>query len=450
MKPILQLKLSQQLKLSPQLQQAIRLLQLSTVDLNHEIEHVVQENPMLERNDGDIDFRHRNESDWFQENKSFYSLRDNNDEKYDLSQLKESPFCLREHLNLQVSLSHMAEQEKKIVGLLIDSLDDDGYLTQDLGGLIELLPQSLKIGEDDLQMALEYLQCLDPLGVGARNLRECLSIQLRALPQDTCCRDEALLLVSECLESLASKNFKKIKQLIGCDDACIRSIQSLIVSLNPKPGSIFGFNTTRYVTPDVLVNKVNGTWVVSLNPEVVPDLKINHSYANIIKGSKNESVCGLASYLKEAKWLISNIDKHFNTILEVSNVIVERQRQFFEHGDVAMRPLVIKEVANTLGLNESTISRVTTQKFMRTPQGIFELKYFFGSYVTTDTGGACSATAIRSLIKQLIQTENIKKPLSDNRISGLLEKQGIIVARRTIAKYRESMKIPPANLRKLF
>ncbi|MDH5480686.1 MAG: RNA polymerase factor sigma-54, partial [Nitrosomonas sp.] len=226
--------------------------------------------------------------------------------------------------------------------------------------------------------------------------------------------------------------------------------RQLITNLNPKPGSLFNAVDARYIVPDIIVSKINGVWVANLNLDAIPKLSINRLYANILKYKRDESSRGLTSQLNEAKWLIKNIQQRSSTILSVSNAIVERQRQFFEHGAVAMRPLVLREIADSLGMHESTISRVTTQKFMYTPRGIFELKYFFGSHVATDTGGACSATAIRALIKQLVQTENQKKPLSDNRISLMLEQQGIVVARRTIAKYRESMQIPPANLRKTF
>ncbi|MCB1949288.1 RNA polymerase factor sigma-54, partial [Nitrosomonas sp.] len=230
----------------------------------------------------------------------------------------------------------------------------------------------------------------------------------------------------------------------------LRAVQKLILNLNPRPGSDFNSANARYIIPDIIVGKVNGAWVANLNVSAFPRLNINHFYANILKQRNDEASKSLSNQLNEAKWLIKNLQQRSRTILKVSNAIVEKQQQFFEHGEIAMRPLILREIAESLGLHESTVSRVTTQKFMYTPRGIFELKYFFGSHVTTETGGACSATAIRALIKQLIQKENSKKPLSDNKIAGILEQQGIVVARRTIAKYRESMQIPPANLRKTF
>lgn len=487
MKQTLQLKVSQQLSLTPQLQQSIRLLQLSTHELNQEIERIAQENPMLElgdsnndwdvragnqvepvtsglsdaekestsaatdvENDGAVEIDRNRASDDFQAYDAYRGGRENSNEDNEGIPLAANPLNLREHLNLQISLSQITEREKKIVGLLIDSLDDNGYLKQDLNELIDLLPLELEIGMNNLQAALAHLQLLDPPGVGARDLKECLAIQLRALPEDTPYREQALLLVNDHLDRLASHEFVQIKKLLGCDDDKMRSIHSLIVSLNPKPGAVFNGATARYIVPDVVVTKSSGMWVANLNPEAMPRLRINRLYADILRGNRDDSARRLSGQLNEAKWLIKNIHQRANTILRVSSAIVERQRQFFEHGEIAMRPLVLREIAEILELHESTVSRVTAQKFMRTPRGIFELRYFFGSHVATDSGGACSATAIRALIKQLVQGENVKKPLSDSKISELLEKQGIVVARRTVAKYRELMQIPPANLRKSF
>lgn len=478
MKPTLQLKLSQQLKLTPQLQQSIRLLQLSTLDLNQEIERIVQENPLLELTEdwnvsatedhsSDVqdmkdDFssevvtaetkattEEKNDpaADWHQDHNYTQEVRDDDREP---PQMAAKPLSLREHLTLQVCLSQLSDRERNIVSLLVDSLDEHGYLKQDLDELFVMLPNELQISKDDLHIALQCLQDLDPPGVGARDLRECLLLQLRALPDGTAYQDHAIEVVENYLETLAMRDFGKIKKLLKCSDQVLRSVRQLITNLNPKPGSLFNAVDARYIVPDIIVSKINGVWVANLNLDAIPKLSINRLYANILKYKRDESSRGLTSQLNEAKWLIKNIQQRSSTILSVSNAIVERQRQFFEHGAVAMRPLVLREIADSLGMHESTISRVTTQKFMYTPRGIFELKYFFGSHVATDTGGACSATAIRALIKQLVQTENQKKPLSDNRISLMLEQQGIVVARRTIAKYRESMQIPPANLRKTF
>lgn len=482
MKPTLQLKLSQQLRLTPQLQQSIRLLQLSTLELNQEIERIVQENPLLELQEewntpvteytfmnvepSDLDSEskppemvetetkippeenHEHDFEWSQENILSHGAYEDDD--HEARQIPDRPSSLREHLNLQTCLGQVSERERRIVSLLIDSLDDDGYLLQDLDELMEMLPSELGISLNDLQSALEYLQHLDPLGVGARNLQECLVLQLQGLPSNVAYRDQAIRVVQEYLKILASHDFGQIKKLLACDDQSLRAIQKLITNLNPKPGAEFSSQSERYIVPDITVTKDNRTWVAKLNMDALPRLSINHLYANILKQEHHNPTHGLAGQLNEAKWLIKNIQQRSSTILRVASAIIERQQQFFEHGEVAMRPLVLREIAETLNLHESTVSRVTTQKFMYTPRGIFELKYFFGSHVSTDSGGACSATAIRALIKELIQEENSKKPLSDNKISNILEQQGIVVARRTIAKYRESLQIPAANLRKSF
>ena len=476
MKPTLQLKLTQQLNLTPQLQQSIRLLQLSSVELNQEIERIIQENPLLELDDhwetrsyetqdtaessSETETDHPpveaddtsnptqqdNNFDWHQE--SGFSGYDAQDDDRELPQLTVDAPSLRSYLNQQISMSQINDTEKTITELLIDSLDDDGYLTQDLDEFLEMLPKELGLTQDDIDHALSALQRLDPAGVGARNLQECLLLQLKALPEDTPHRERAIKVVMQHLSVLASHDYAVIKRLLKCDDHSLRAVQKLIVNLNPRPGSKFNASNTRYVTPDIIVSKHNGTWVANLNREAMPRLNINRYYATILKQKNEETPHALTNQLNEAKWLIKNLQQRASTILTVSNAIVQRQQQFFEHGEIAMRPLVLREIAESVGLHESTVSRVTTQKYMHTPRGIFELKYFFGSSVATDTGGACSATAIRALIKQLIQKENPRKPLSDNKIAGLLEEQGIVVARRTIAKYRESLQIPPANLRK--
>jgi RNA polymerase sigma-54 factor len=301
---------------------------------------------------------------------------------------------------------------------------------------------------EDLQIALKHVQHLEPTGVGARDLAECLELQLRAMPAATPRRDRALDLVTKHLDVLAARDFNRLKRLLGVDEDELRDVRALVLSLDPKPGRAFGQGDVRYVVPDVLVRKAGGRWTASLNRDAMPRLRINKMYADILQASRENGGKHLAGQLQEARWLIKNVQQRFDTILRVTQAIVDRQRNFFEHGEVAMRPLVLREIAEAVGLHESTISRVTTQKYMLTPRGIFELKYFFGSHVSTDTGGACSATAIRALIKQLVAAEDAKKPLSDHRISDILAQQGIQVARRTVAKYREAMHIQPANLRK--
>jgi RNA polymerase sigma-54 factor len=479
MKHSLQLRLSQHLTLTPQLQQSIRLLQLSTLELNQEIEKFLQDNPLLEREDGlreesvappqpgNVDFTPAttttasdNEADGtandthgspdtgsFEEDYSHGGTRDDNDES-EYPQVAAESQSLREHLISQLSLTQIPDHDQRLVTLLIDSLDDDGYLHQDLGELITLLPTELNIEIDDLQVALRHLQNLDPPGVGARNLGECLKLQLETLPATTPCRAHALEIVNHHLEVLAARDFLKLKKLLHCEDAVLRDVKNLITSLNPRPGAAFSSGDTRYIVPDVIVKKQKGVWLAALNPDAMPKLRINRLYADILQRNRDAGHQQLAGQLQEARWLIKNVQQRFDTILRVSQAIVDRQRHFFEHGEVAMRPLVLREIADTLDLHESTVSRVTTQKFMFTPRGIYELKYFFGSHVTTDTGGSASSTAIRALIKQLVSAENGKKPLSDSQISEILGQQGIVVARRTVAKYRESMQILPVNLRK--
>jgi len=296
-------------------------------------------------------------------------------------------------------------------------------------------------------MALKMVQSFDPTGIGARNASECLALQIKAFPKvPFVTRRLALTIVQDYLTLFAQRDFNKIKKALDCDDEDLREAQVVIKQCNPHPGAIFSSNTSDYVVPDVIVRRTKNGWQVMLNNDVMPRLRVNALYANILKQSKGEG--SLNSQLQEAKWLIKNMRQRFDTILRVAQAIVERQRNFFSHGAVAMRPLVLREIADTLGLHESTISRVTTQKYMLTPHGMFELKYFFGSHVATEAGGEASSTAIRALIKQLIGAEDSKSPFSDSKIAEMLAEQGMVVARRTVAKYREALRIPPVNLRK--
>jgi len=471
MKHSLQLRLSQHLALTPQLQQSIRLLQLSTLELNQELERFLQDNPLLERDEGGADVEvlpagmnggtttervaetpitqseeaaPSADSDVFGSPEGYGSPRE--DDEY--PQLAADNPSLREHLGTQLTLTQLADRDRTLVTLVIESLDEDGYLAQDLGEIQAMLPEELGVELEELQIALKHLQHFEPTGVGARNLAECLVLQLTALPETTAYRTEALEVVRNHLEALAGRDYTRLKKALRCDDVCLRGVQKLITSLNPRPGREYAADDTRYVVPDVIVRKVKGTWIASLNPEAMPKLRVNRLYADILARARSSGSHQLASQLQEAKWLIKNVQQRFDTILRVAQAIVDRQRHFFEHGEVAMRPLVLREIAEALDLHESTVSRVTTQKFMHTPRGIFELKYFFGSHVGTESGGAASSTAIRALIKQLVGAENSRKPLSDSQISEILGQQGIMVARRTVAKYRESLQILPVNLRK--
>src|SRR3954470_6598763 len=414
MKHSLQLKLSQHLTLTPQLQQSIRLLQLSTLELNQEIETFLQENPLLERDDeeeapppppftsttpnpspesdapppsGDNEPQGEPaapESDWSVDDGYGSFGGQDGDEDGEAPQASAEPAKLRDHLLDQINLMQMPDRDKRIVAFLIDNLDDDGYMTQDLAELSALLPAELEIDAEQLTIGLKYLQSLDPPGIGARTLNECLSLQLEVLPEDTPYRTEALLVVRQHLDVFAARDYFRLKKLLRCDDDVLRAVQAMIIGLNPRPAGNFSGGETRYIIPDVVVRKIKGLWVTALNPEAMPKLRINRMYADILHRNRDASFQQLAGQLQEAKWLIKNVQQRFDTILRVSQAIVDRQRHFFEHGEVAMRPLVLREIAETLGLHESTVSRVTTQKFMFTPRGIYELKYFFGSHVATD------------------------------------------------------------------
>jgi RNA polymerase sigma-54 factor len=479
MKQTLQLKLSQHLALTPQLQLSIRLLQLSTLDLNQEIEQFLQDNPLLERDEADMGtpfiagtdrptpaepaapiderisspFDETSEPNWGSDAPLNHGPRDEDDS--DFSEIQSSTITLRDHLTEQLSLTQFSPRTRELVRFLIEALDEDGFLGQGLEELLDLTPDETVEGESEdqlqqLRIALMLLQHFDPPGIAARNLHECLALQLGALAV-TPDRDLALIIVNQHLNLLAARDYTRLKRLLRCDDEALRRAQALIRSLNPRPGALYANTDTRYIIPDVVVKKQRGIWNASLNSDAMPRLRINNLYADILQRNRSNggSGAGLASQLQEAKWLIKNVQQRFDTILRVSQAIVDRQRQFLEHGEVAMRPLTLREIAETLGLHESTISRVTTQKFMACQRGIFELKYFFGSHVATETGGAASSTAIRALIKQLVSAEEGRKPLSDSKIAEVLGQQGIMVARRTIAKYRDALNIPPVSLRKI-
>jgi RNA polymerase sigma-54 factor len=473
MKQSLQLKLHQQLTLTPQLQQSIRLLQLSTLELSQEISQMLQDNPLLERLDGEDRFdggaseapsgeagkdaqaeEPRQERDdiyeemaWGDRAVSGSGNGGEDDDEHGFQQADTSQAGLHQHLADQLSLTPLSQRDRQLIALLIEALDDDGYLTAPLDELQTLFPDEMELEPIELSTALKLLQSLDPAGVGARDLGECLWLQLRTLPAETPNLTKAKTLVREHISLLAEREYGKLKRLLDLSDTEFTCLRQLITSLNPRPGSAYAPLDTRYVAPDVFVKKIKGLWMVSLNAEAVPKLRINELYAGILRGNKDGGG-SLSTQLQEARWLIKNVQQRFETILKVSQAIVDRQRMFFEHGDVAMRPLTLKEIADTVELHESTISRVTTQKYMMTPRGLYEFKYFFGSSLATEEGGATSSTAIRALIKQFIEAENRSKPLSDNTIAELLGKQGFVVARRTVAKYRELLNLPPANQRK--
>jgi RNA polymerase sigma-54 factor len=461
MKQSLQLKLHQQLTLTPQLQQSIRLLQLSTLELGQEISQMLQDNPLLERLDGEDSFEgptgdapadetaRQERDDVYEEmawgDRAVGPAHDDDDDEHGFQQAGVT--SLREYLSEQLGLTQLSNRDRQLVAFLIEALDDDGYLSASLDELAEMLPEELEIDPLELSAALHILQSFDPIGIGARNLGECLWLQLNAMPPDTPHLNAARSLARDHLVLLADREYGKLKRLLGLEESAFIQLRQLITSLEPRPGASYAPADTRYVVPDVFVKKLKGFWVTSLNANAVPKLRINELYAGILRGNRDGG-SSLSTQLQEARWLIKNVQQRFETILKVSQAIVDRQRMFFEHGEVAMRPLTLREIADTVELHESTISRVTTQKFMMTPRGLYEFKYFFGSSLSTDEGGSASSTAMRALIKQFIDAENRARPLSDSAISELLGKQGFVVARRTVAKYRELLNIPPANQRK--
>ncbi|MBI1892264.1 MAG: RNA polymerase factor sigma-54 [Burkholderiales bacterium] len=487
MKQSLQLRVSQHLALTPQLQQSIRLLQLSTLELHQELEQILSDNPMLERVDDPLDHSVRlladgaisassttstsnesaepaasdsetayegtgdsgeangSDSDWsFDDVARTAKVPEDDDAR---PQLEAHQVTLREHLLEQMRLTVQEHRDRALVELIIDALDNNGYLEEPLEEIHARLPEELGIEMEELSIALKLVQSFEPAGVGARDATECLAIQIKRLPKVALVtRRMALTIVERHLALFAQRDFNKLKKLLDCDDEDLREAQAIIRQCNPHPGAVFATDASDYVVPDVIVKRTKNGWQAMLNHDVMPRLRVNALYANILKQSKGEG--SLTSQLQEAKWLIKNMRQRFDTILRVAQAIVDRQRNFFSHGAVAMRPLVLREIADTLGLHESTISRVTTQKYMLTPHGMFELKYFFGSHVATEAGGEASSTAIRALIKQLIGAEDPKNPFSDSKIADMLGEQGMVVARRTVAKYREALKIPPVNLRK--
>lgn len=480
MKHSLQLKIGQHLTLTPQLQQSIRLLQLSTLELNQELEQMLQDNPMLElenenpefipaetalngsgdappvesspgetsttesQADADEPAVSLDDTDW-----TDYSGSTADDEDSDFHQAPGANSTLREHLLNQLLLTPLPDRIKILTSALIEDVNEDGFLTQSLEEIAESLHDELgDIDPAEMQTALAHLQEMDPVGIGARDLGECLALQLRAMPDGIAGREHAIQITQSHLGLLAARDLGKIKKLLGIDDLALRTARALILELNPRPGASFGRDETHYVVPDVFIKKVKGMWLATLNAEAMPKLRINRVYADILSRHREAGGNQLSGQLQEARWLIKNIQQRFDTILRVSQAIVDRQKHFFEHGEVAMRPLVLREIAEAVELHESTISRVTTQKFIMTPRGLYELKYFFGSHVATEAGGACSSTAIRALIKQLVAAEGTKRPLSDGQLASVLGQQGIVVARRTIAKYRESLQIPTASLRR--
>ncbi len=491
MKQGLQLKLGQSLTMTPQLQQAIRLLQLSTLDLQQEIQQALQENPMLEvdeevpenDSDGNDAVNERaNEGPLDNPELSANASDPNADgdfeptmpddlpvdtqwedilpssapapmseagEDFDFDSRNGAGESLKDHLLWQLNLTRLSEKDQIIALAIIDATDTNGRLNSSVEELLELFPPELDIEDDEVVAVLHALQQFEPVGVFARDLQECLLLQLRQIPADTPWLEQARILINRHINQLSNGDFAQIMRRMKLPEEDLRSVLRLVQSLDPFPGKQIGDDDTEYVVPDVFVSKKEGRWVVELNPDTAPRLRINSHYAGLIKRADSSADNSyLRDNLQEARWFLKSLQSRNETMMKVASEIVRRQRNFLEYGDEAMKPLVLHDIAEAVEMHESTISRVTTRKYMHTPRGIFELKYFFSSHVATTSGGACSSTAIRALIKKLIAAENARKPLSDSKLAQLLEEQGIQVARRTIAKYRDSLMIPPSNERK--
>ncbi|MBD3634342.1 MAG: RNA polymerase factor sigma-54 [Methylophaga sp.] len=481
MKPSLQLRVGQSLSMTPQLQQAIRLLQLSSLELQAEIQEALETNPLLEvEEDYDYDENARNRSDDDQASRDISQLENQDipedlpvdskwEDMYDHQPVSsvgssqmvdsdlerenqdESTDTLQQHLLWQMRLTPFTETEAAIATMIIDSVEDDGYLKTTLEEILESLSEEFEDLElDEIETVLHRIQHFDPVGVAARDLRECLLIQLRVyetsgIPHIDLLRE----LIDKHLDTLAKRDYAQIKRALKVSDDELTELVRSIQLLNPRPGTQIQTDNTEYIVPDVYARKHNGKWQLSLNPDNAPRLQIAEHYAQLVNRADNSAEnTYLKNNLQEARWFLKSLQSRNETLLKVTEAIVERQKAFLDHGEEAMKPLVLADIAEAVEMHESTISRVTTRKYLHTPRGIFELKYFFSSHVSTEAGGECSATAIRAIIKKLVAAENPRKPLSDSKIAAILGDQGINVARRTIAKYRETLAIAPSNERK--
>ncbi|EFG2683607.1 TPA: RNA polymerase factor sigma-54 [Escherichia coli] len=474
MKQGLQLRLSQQLAMTPQLQQAIRLLQLSTLELQQELQQALESNPLLEQIDTheEIDTRETQDSETLDtadalEQKempeelpldaswdTIYTAGtpsgtsgDYIDDELPVYQ-GETTQTLLDYLMWQVELTPFSDTDRAIATSIVDAVDDTGYLTVPLEDILESMGDE-EIDIDEVEAVLKRIQRFDPVGVAAKDLRDCLLIQLSQFDKTTPWLEEARLIISDHLDLLANHDFRTLMRVTRLKEDVLKEAVNLIQSLDPRPGQSIQTGEPEYVIPDVLVRKHNGHWTVELNSDSIPRLQINQHYASMCNNARNDDDSQfIRSNLQDAKWLIKSLESRNDTLLRVSRCIVEQQQAFFEQGEEYMKPMVLADIAQAVEMHESTISRVTTQKYLHSPRGIFELKYFFSSHVNTEGGGEASSTAIRALVKKLIAAENPAKPLSDSKLTSLLSEQGIMVARRTVAKYRESLSIPPSNQRK--
>ena len=481
MKQSLGLKLGHGLTMTPQLQQAIKLLQLSSLELNLEIQGALDSNMMLELDedegnatpsaDGEHDSADLNEVDYAEAfagettlaeelpvdaawedvyDNATYQPRNGEAAGHYLDEYRDNGGQnLRQHLRAQLDLLTLTVTDQAIAIALIDAINDDGYLGEELEDIHATLSTEFEVGADEIAAVLRLIQTFEPAGVGARDLSECLGLQLKQLAPPPPWLDAARAVVDRHLQLLAAHDYKRLMKQLKLGREQLQEVVALIQSLHPRPGSQVQEARQEYVVPDVLVRKTGAAWKVELNTDAVPRLRINSDYASMVRRADTSADnVSLKSHLQEARWFIKSLQSRSETLLRVASCIVEKQRAFMEHGEEAMRPLVLHDVAEVLGLHDSTVSRVTTRKYMHTPRGVFELKYFFSSQVSTDQGGTCSATAIRAFIKKHIQAEQPQKPLSDNKIVELLAQQGIQVARRTVAKYRDTLSIPSSSERK--
>lgn len=457
--------------MTPQLQQAIRLLQLSALQLKAEIQDALESNMMLELEDESdggtateeappADHEERLDAvdslpdelpvdtDWSDIYEPPTTLAAPADDLPDIASRTSAPTDLRDHLRWQMNLARFSEADELIATAIIDSINDDGYLGATLEDILAALDDE-DTGEEEIEAVLHRIQSFDPPGVGARNTRESLLIQLKQLPEDTACRDDALRLIGDHFDLLARQDRPAIERALGLGPGETLDVIRLIQSLSPRPGVALSPAGEDYVVPDIIVTRQQERWRVELNPDITPRLKVNPLYASFVQRADTSSAnTTLRTHLQEARWLIKSLQSRNETLLRVAREIVEKQSAFLEEGPMAMRPMVLRDIAESLGMHESTVSRVTSQKYMLTPRGVFELKYFFSSHVGSTEGGEVSATAIRAMIRELIEQEPPGKPFSDNKLAGLLEGRGVAIARRTVAKYREAMAIPPSNERK--
>lgn len=461
MKPSLQLSIGQNLTLTPQLQQAIRLLQLSTLDLQQEIQLIVESNPMLDATPNEEKEARTTEEQphaseefadiqWSQLYNNLQKRTNFDDVDYNFDNLYYTTTSLQDHLRWQLDLSPLSDIDRVIATAILDAVNDDGFLTITPEELCASLNcDEVPLDLEEIEAVRHRIQLLDPIGCASISLSETLLVQLQQLSLD---KNKLILtknIITHDLDLLGHHNYKQLMKNHQINEKTLEQILQIVKSLNPKPGTLIHYDKTEYLIPDIIVKKIGKKWKADLNHNVLPQLSINNHYASLIQRADNSTDNQfLKNNLQEARWFLKSIQSRQETLFKVANCIVEHQSGFFEYGDEAMKPLILNDVATALDMHESTISRVTTQKYMHTPRGVFELKYFFSSHVNTDAGGECSSTAIRAVIKKLIVAENRIKPLSDNKIADLLAEQGIKVARRTVAKYREGLGIAPSNERK--